>query len=164
MNPRRRCRPLSRRSYGLPETKYEQIRKRLPPRSRIALDIMVETGLRVSDVLMIRSKELRSSMHIKEKKNGYEHDIRLSERTLRAARRYARRHGCEYLIPWSRTTIWRDIRKACDNAGLPRVSPHGCRKLYARRLYAQGYGIADVQRIMGHKSPNATMFYLFDVE
>lgn len=154
---------MGKRSKGLPEENYEQLRRRLPLRSRIALDIMVDTGLRISDVLAIRTADLRAAIRITERKNGYSHTVRLSRRTLREARQYAKKHGCDFIIPYTRSTIWRDMRRACDQLGLPGVSLHGCRKLYARRLYRSGYDILAVQQIMGHKSPSATVFYLFDV-
>lgn len=142
---------------------YERLRKHLPLRSRVALDIMADTGLRVSDVIRLRKEQLHKRITVREAKNGFEHEVRLSDRTLAGAKRLARIHDGERIIPVHRKTVWSDIQKACQQCGIPPLSPHSCRKYYARQVYAKTKSIEETRKIMGHKSQACTMFYVFEV-
>ena len=153
------------RTRALPPSDYEKLRRELPQRSRLALDIMADTGLRISDVLNIKIRQLSTNIKVKDIKTGFEHTVKLSPRTLAIARRYAAgRSGVESLIPFHRKTIWKDIAKGCDKLQIDHFSPHSVRKLYARKLYKEHGDINVVRDKMGHKSITATMFYLFDVK
>ena len=151
------------RVRGLTEQEYRQLRRRLPRRSRIACDIMHDTGLRISDVLALRPSDLRRRMIIKETKTGNERPVTLSPPVLKRAREYCREHGQCRVIPYNRTTIGRDIAAAATKCGYTSIGPHSLRKLYARNMRAAGATPIEVQRDLGHKSLACTMFYLYDV-
>jgi integrase len=44
-------------------------------------------------------------------------------------------------------------------AGIPRFSPHDCRRTFATNLLDAGVDLATVQRLMRHESPNTTAIY-----
>lgn len=142
---------------------YEKLRKRLPLRSRVALDIMADTGLRVSDTLSLTKSQLRKKITVTERKNGFKHEVTLSDRTLAGARRLSRKHDKDTIIPVHRKTVWADIHEACQACHIPILSPHSCRKYYARKVYERTHSIEETRKIMGHKSQACTMFYVFDV-
>ena len=48
---------------------------------------------------------------------------------------------------------------ACDSAGVPRFNPYKLRHSYATRLRRAGADIADIQELLGHKSPKTTQRY-----
>lgn len=151
------------RVRGLTEQEYRRLRRRLPRRSRVACDIMHDTGLRISDVIALHPSALHRRMVVKEAKTGNERPVTLSPPVLRRAREYCREHGQSRVIPHDRTTIGRDIAKAAAKCGYTNVGPHSLRKLYARNMRANGASPTDVQRDLGHKSLACTMFYLYDV-
>ena len=124
---------------------------------------MADTGLRISDVLALQKSQLHKRMFIKERKNGFEHTVELSARTLSGARRLCKTHSRPALIPVSRKTVWSDMRRACAALGIPTLSPHSCRKYYARQVYERTHSIEETRKIMGHQSQACTMFYVFEV-
>lgn len=151
------------RTKGLTEEQLAALRHKLPVRARLAVDIMCETGLRISDVLALQPRDLKHTVNIREIKTGTVRTVHISPLLLRRARRYWRRHRRETVIPYDRSTIYRDIRQAADELGFEHISAHSCRKLYARRLRNAGMTAEEVQREMGHKSLGCTMFYLHDI-
>ena len=52
------------------------------------------------------------------------------------------------------------MRRLCDRAGVKRFGFHAIRHLSASILYHLGYGVAVIQPILRHKSPNTTEKYL----
>lgn len=62
---------------------------------------------------------------------------------------YAETSGpiCE---PWG--SIRRDLHRACDRAGIPRVSPNDLRRTFASWLVQKGVPLYVVSRLLGHKS------------
>lgn len=152
------------RTKAMSAGEYEKLRKQLPRRSRLALDIMADTGLRISDVLALKCGDVSRTIKVKEQKNGFEHKVHLSERTRVEARRMAaNRDPSAPLITCSRKTVWADFSAGCKAAGIRPYSPHSVRKMYARKLYRENGSVEKTRAQMGHKSTAATMFYLFDV-
>jgi site-specific recombinase XerD len=48
---------------------------------------------------------------------------------------------------------------ACDQAGIERFNPYRLRHSYATLLRRGGADIADIQELLGHKSPETTQRY-----
>lgn len=134
----------------------------LPPAASLAVRISADTGLRVSDVLAIRCGDLQSKMKVRERKTGKSRWVRLKPATLRACKAYAS-HGKDRLIPYDRSTIYRQIKKAATDLGYDHVSMHSIRKLYARR-FCKEHGLAATQREMQHNYLSTTMLYVLAPE
>lgn len=85
---------------------------------------------------------------------------RLGEK--KASRRWA--WVGEILSPGALITQYHALRDLVEGvghaAGLKGVSPHDLRHAFASRLLRDGATIADVQRALGHESPQTTMIYL----
>lgn len=52
--------------------------------------------------------------------------------------------------PWG--SIRRDLHRACDRAGIPRISPNDLRRTFASWLVQRGVSLYVVSRMLGHKS------------
>lgn len=55
--------------------------------------------------------------------------------------------------------VRRVFRPACEVAGLPGLQRRDLRRTFATRLVNAGKPIFDVQRLLGHTSPETTMIY-----
>lgn len=148
-----RTRPINR-------TQLQALLDVLPPAAALAIRISADTGLRISDVLAIRASDIAPTMRVMERKTGKQRTVRLSAATLDAALRYAK-HGHDMLIPRNRSTIYRQIRHAADNLGMPHVSMHSVRKYYARQ-YCRKHGLDATQREMQHDYLSTTLLYVLN--
>lgn len=148
-----RTRPIS-------PAELRRLLKVLPPAAALAVRISADTGLRISDILAIRSGELAPVMLVTERKTGKSRRVRLRPATLKAAKAYAA-HGCDHLIPHAPSTIYRQIRRAAAELGMEHVSMHSIRKLYARQ-YCRAHGLAATQRELQHDYLSTTMLYVLD--
>ena len=129
--------------------------KVLPDAAALAVRISADTGLRISDVLAIRSGDLAPTMQVTERKTGKARRVRIRPATIAAARAYAS-HGHDQLIPYNRSTIYRQIRAAAAELGYTHISMHSIRKYYARQ-YCRAHGLAATQREMQHNYLSTTL-------
>lgn len=148
-----RTRPVS-------PTELRRLLKVLPAPAALAVRISADTGLRISDVLSIRSGALASEMWVTERKTGKRRKVRLRPATIKAAKAFAA-HGNVLLIPYNRSTIYRQVRRAASDLGMEHVSMHSIRKLYARQ-YCRAHGLAATQRELQHDYLSTTMLYVLD--
>lgn len=132
----------------------------LPPAGALAVRISADTGLRISDVLTIRAGDIAPIMRVTERKTGKSRKIRLRPATLKAAKQYAA-HGHELLIPYNRSTIYRQVKQAAAELGYEHVSMHSIRKLYARQ-YCREHGLAATQHELQHDYLSTTLLYVLD--
>lgn len=134
--------------------------------NRLAISVAAETGLRIDDVLSLPSAAQYRPVDIIEHKRGVHRVIDLSA-GLRSQLQARRCGNTPYLFPGRchghrhRTTVYKAMRRACDGAGLPALSPHSLRKLYAQRLYRRTGDVDYVRRELGHKYISTTLIYLF---
>ena len=141
---------------------YRTLLRTVPLRTQIALRIMADTGLRVGDVLTLTVGQIGRTMIIQEQKTGHKRKVRLTTRTLSACRAYAAdRPAAARLIPYNRSTIYRDIRRAADRRGWQHVSAHSLRKYYAQR-YCRHHGLAATQAELKHRDTITTLIYVVD--
>lgn len=150
------------RTRPITPAELRKLLKLLPDASALAVRISADTGLRISDILAIRSGDLAPVMLVTERKTGKSRRVRLRPATLKAAKAYAA-HGCDHLIPHAPSTIYRQIRRAAAELGMEHVSMHSIRKLYARQ-YCRAHGLAATQRELQHDYLSTTMLYVLDLD
>ena len=150
------------RTRPITPAELRKLLKLLPDAAALAVRISADTGLRISDILAIRSGDLAPVMLVTERKTGKARRVRLRPATLKAAKAYAA-HGCDHLIPHAPSTIYRQIRRAATELGMEHVSMHSIRKLYARQ-YCRAHGLAATQRELQHDYLSTTMLYVLDLD
>lgn len=148
------------RTRPITPAELRKLLKLLPDASALAVRISADTGLRISDILAIRSGELAATMRVIERKTGKARRVRLKPATLKAAKAYAT-HGHDRLIPHAPSTIYRQVTKAARELGMEHISMHSIRKLYARQ-YCRAHGLAATQRELQHDYLSTTMLYVLD--
>lgn len=148
-------------SRAVTKAEIKRLRYALPWRDSLAVAIMADTGLRVSDILLIRREQLRRTMTITERKTGKTRRVRLSPGTLQSARAYVTTHDSPYVIPCSRSTMWRSITQTARALGYEHISPHSLRKYYAV-TYCRRHGLTETQAELQHKNVLTTLGYVTD--
>ena len=140
-------------------------------RNKIMFLIGIYTGLRISDILRLRIKDVRSktSIRTKEKKTKKYKSIAIHKELFKELERYCRGKPAEdYLIksregnnkPISRVQAYRIIKKIQykykinDNLGC-----HSLRKTYGYNMYGKN-DISIVQKALNHSSQSDTIRYI----
>jgi len=138
----------------------------LMPANRLAFETCLQTGLRISDVLSLKTADLKQRMTVTEQKTGKKQRVYISKKLLERlqaasgtvwvfpnCRDPVNRHRC-------RQTVYKDVKRAAKalrveyNAGC-----HSSRKLFAVDLYRRS-GFDAVQKALNHDNPATTMIYL----
>lgn len=156
------------RSDYLPRGELAHVLAALTPPNRLACEVSLYTGLRISDVLNLRTEQLSERFTVRESKTGKNKRVRLSPELLdrcislagkifvfegRTDRRKAR----------TRAAVYKDLKRAARLFRLDKrlqISPHTCRKVYAVDKYrAYGCDIKKLQSLLNHSDEAVTMLY-----
>lgn len=167
-----------RRTF-LPEEKeltkqeYERLLKVSESKSRLCLlmQTICSTGIRVSEHRFI-TVEAAKAGQAEVRLKGKNRVVFLPKKLCKALLKYAReRHivnGSIFITaggkPLNRCTIWAEMKKLCDTAGVSRekVFPHNLRHLFARIYYSLEKDIVRLADILGHSSINTTRIYTME--
>lgn len=137
----------------------------LTPTNRLVVRVAMHTGLRVGDVLQLKTADLKSRFWITESKTGKRKQIGIPEPLLSDLRAQA---GNPYVFPArskrgghrTRQAVWADVKRAARAFRFPQnVGPHSFRKVYAVDLLHKYGDISRVSRALNHSSEIITMIY-----
>lgn len=136
----------------------------LTPSNRLVCQVCLHTGLRVSDVLRLRTEQLKPRFWVTEQKTGKRRMVGLPAPLLEAIRRQA---GEVWAFPGvdpakhrTRQAVWKDVKRASVAFRLPQnVGVHSFRKVYAVDLMHKYGDIEKVRRALNHGSQTTTMIY-----
>lgn len=134
----------------------------LPWRDSLAMRIMRQTGLRVSDVLSLKKAEIAREMVITEQKTKKKRTVYLTAELVRECAMYGSMHRGLRLFRCDRSTIYRSVHRTALLFGWPNISAHSARKAFARAYYRK-HGLAATQKELRHSSLATTLIYLQDV-
>lgn len=145
----------------------EHVFAALTPANRLVCRVCVNTGLRVSDVLALRTDQLANQFWITEAKTKKRRRVNLTRGLLWELQQQA---GDIWVFPSvrdprkhrTRQTVWYDVKRASKAFRLPQnVSPHSLRKVYAVELLEHCKGNTErVQRALNHSDMATTMIYV----
>ena len=153
----------------------EEVRRLLnaapPGRNRLMLRIAYGCGLRVSEVLRLRAKDIDSARHIlwvRHGKGGNDRGVPLPDQLLAELRSYWLDHRpVDWLFPGPsgrplhEAALQRAVIAARTAAGLTQpVTCHTLRHCYATHLLEAGTDLPTLQRLLGHNHVSTTMIYV----
>lgn len=144
----------------------EHVFAALTPANRLVCRVCVATGLRVGDVVQLRTEQLKPQFWITEQKTGKRRRVNLTKDMLEQLQAQA---GRIWVFEGSkgpdhhrtRQTVWRDVKRAAKAFRLPQnVSVHSLRKVWAVDKLNRARGnLAVVQRGLNHSDQATTMIY-----
>jgi len=137
----------------------------LTPTNRLVCEVMLHTGLRVSDVLALKTNEIAMKFWITEQKTRKRRQVGLPRDLLERLQHQA---GHIWVFPSvrdpaqhrTRQAVWADLHRAAKAFRLPQVvGTHSLRKVYAVELLERYGDIERVQRALNHDRPATTIIY-----
>lgn len=143
----------------------EHLLAALTPVNRVIMRVCMHTGLRVGDVLALRTAQIAPRFWVTEQKTRKRRMVGLPAGLLADMRKIAgeiwifesprdpKKHR-------SRQGVWKDVKRAARAFQLPQhVAPHSARKVYAVDLLAKYGDIERVQRALNPSSQSVTLIY-----
>ena len=136
----------------------------LTDRNALIMRTALHTGLRISDVLALRTGQLAARFWVTESKTKKRRQVGLPEPLLSDIKKQAgetwafesRRTG----RPQTRQAVWKDVKRAAKALRLPQnIGPHSARKVYAVELLSKYGDIDRVRRALNHSSGAITLVY-----
>ena len=136
----------------------------LMPQNRLIARVCLHTGLRVGDVVALRTRDLGKQMMVTEAKTKKRRRVGLPGDLLAAIKAQA---GPEWAFPGrsagqhkTRQAVWADVKRAARAFRLPQnVAPHSLRKVYAVDLLERYGDLERVKRALNHGSIETTLIY-----
>lgn len=150
------------RTKGLTDRQLKLLCSALPWRDSLAMRIMRQTGLRVSDLLRLKKVDIARKMTVKEQKTGKTRTVYLTAALVKECALYASMHRGVRLFNCNRSTIYRSVHRTALAFGWENISAHSARKSFAR-AYCKKHGIEATQRELQHESLSTTLIYLQDM-
>lgn len=153
-------------SYLLRE-QVDQVLLLLTPVNRLVMRTMLHTGLRVGDVVALRTSDIAKGRRfwITECKTGKRRMVVLSS-DLHAALQansgdiWVFPGRCDHGKHWTRQAVWQDVKRAAWAMRMDvNVGTHSARKTYAVELMHKYGDIDKVRRALNHDNCMVTMIY-----
>ena len=141
------------------------------PNERVATALVLEgnLGIRISDIIKLRSKDIvldgdRYRLEITEQKTGKKRIFTVPLVIRQYIENYCLRNNIgenDLIFPITERAIQKQLALTCDYLGFSGISTHSFRKWYATEIYKNnGYDIALVQRLLQHSSASITQRYI----
>lgn len=132
----------------------------------LAIRVSLETGLRIGDVVALRTEDLQGDiLKYTASKTGKPGKAKISKDLADKLKRYA---GDEFVFSSSsklghrtRQAVWKDVKKAAKACGITvNVAPHSARKTFAVNV-AKRQGFSAAQKALQHDSAAVTGLYVY---
>ncbi len=131
----------------------------------------IYSGLRVSDIIKLRVRDVRGKdrVVVKETKTGKDKFLKINHALRKEIAVYVKdMKDYEVLFkskrginkPISRQQAYNIINSAGKHFGMERIGTHTMRKTFGYHIYQQTKDITLVQQLLNHSSPEITMAYI----
>ena len=143
----------------------EHVLAALTPANRLVCEVCVSTGLRVGDVVSLRTSDLKPQFWITEQKTRKRKRVNLTKELYS---RLSDQAGPVWVFTGrkpdkhrTRQAVWHDVKRAAKAFRLPQnVGVHSFRKVYAVGQIRSGRSnLARLQRVMNHADMSTTLIY-----
>ena len=130
----------------------------------LVMRVALHTGLRVGDVLALKTAQIAPHFWVTESKTGKRRQVGLPEPLLSDLKKRA---GDQWVFQGknpsahrTRQAVWKDVKRAAKALRLPQnIAPHSARKVYAVDLMQKYGDIERVRRALNHGSVSVTLIY-----
>jgi len=140
-------------------------------RNYILFLLGIYTGLRISDILSLRVKDVhrKKCISIRERKTGKQQLLEINPVLRKELDRYCQdKHIKEYLIksregvnkPLGRVQAYNILRSVADVFNINNMGCHTLRKTFGYHFYKQTNDIVTLQHIFNHDHPSVTLKYI----
>ena len=137
----------------------------LMPSNRLVCQVCLHTGLRVSDVLSLKTQQLGPRFWVTESKTKKRRLVGLPAPLLEDIKAQA---GPVWAFPSprgeghrTRQAVWKDVKRASIAFRIGRnIGPHSLRKVFAADIMRKYGDIEKVRRALNHSSPVVTWLYV----
>lgn len=159
------------RAEWTPRRTLELLLTAMMPANRLALRVSLATGLRIGDVLAIKTAQVRQQRWtLREQKTGKVRRVYLptalcEEVLSQAGSVWAFEGRLDPHKHRSRDAVYKDLRRVAtlyrvDGRKLvEHISPHTARKVYAVEAFQRSGSLRRVQQLLNHKDEAVTMIY-----
>jgi len=157
------------RSDWVDPTELTHILAALTPPNRLAMELALHSGLRISDVLNIRTDALLAAnnrrLTIRERKTGKARRLTIPAKlydrmAAQAGRVYVWPSRTDWRKPRTRQAVYKDVKRAAKLfRAVGVITPHSARKTWAVGQLSRDGDIQRVQRLMQHSDPAVTAIY-----
>ena len=147
----------------------EHVLAALTPSNRLVCRVCLQTGLRVGDVVSLRTDQLGRQFWLVEAKTKKRRRVNLPGELLGQIRAQA---GEVWAFPGkrpgkhrTRQAVWADVKRAAKAFRIRQnIAPHSFRKIYAVELMRRCGDVRRVQRALNHSDCATTMIYVMAAE
>lgn len=146
---------------------FEHILSALTRENRLALITSLTTGLRIDDVLHLKTADiLKGRFSIKEMKTGKTRRVRLGNKLQCelieiSGRYFVFEHRMDCKKCRTRQAVNKDLKRACTLFRVKgvNITPHSARKIYSVGEYVRTCDFKRVQALLNHSSESVTTLY-----
>ncbi len=136
----------------------------LTPGNALAMRTALHTGLRIGDVLSLKTEQLAPRFWVTESKTQKRRQVGLPQPLLDDLKKNAGEvwvfQGKTPGRPRTRQAVWKDVKRAAKALRLKRnIGPHSARKVFAVELLQKYGDIERVRRALNHSSYAVTVIY-----
>ena len=137
------------------------------PENRLAVRLSLATGLRINDVLSIKTAKVAERMTVTEEKTGKKRRIyiprALLEDMLRVCGKYyVFEHRLRQNEHRTRQAVFKDLKRAAKLFRLDKdlnIAPHTARKVFAVEKLKKYGDLKRVQKLLNHSDEAVTLVY-----
>jgi integrase len=152
--------------------KIENILKSQSLRDYMLFRLGINSGLRISDILSLKAKDLRNQdyFNLKEQKTGKTQRIKIQPTLKKELNQYLLNlQDNEYLFqsqkginkPIQRMQAWRILNDVARKVGInEEIGCHTMRKTFGYWMYKMCKDVTIVQKFLNHSSPSVTLRYI----
>lgn len=136
--------------------------------NRLAILTSLNTGLRIDDVLSLKTEDIKKQRFtVREKKTGKNRRVRIGNDLLDdllkiSGKIYVFENRLDYRKHRTRQAVWKDLKRACDCFRVSKtltISPHTARKVYCVDVYRKTGDLTKVRELLHHSSEAVTVVY-----
>jgi integrase len=139
-------------------------------RDYILFTIGINSGIHLSDTLLLRVKDVKNKtvIHVKEERTGKEKTFHVDGHLRKSISKYIKEKSAEdYLFPSQRTgnpikriRVFRILNEAGKLVGLNDVGTHTLRKTFGYHYYQRTKNVHALRDLFNHSAPSVTLRYI----